>query len=157
MVPVSGPPLLEPPLLEELETPPLLEEELEEPEAPPLLEEELETPPLLLELETPPLPLELETPPLLEEPEAVPPLLLPLPELAWPSVPPSLGSRAVTPPQPPAAAERRNPAAQPVIRAKPVVFMEALPVKSGCRVLWQTNSFSAAGTAEPCRASRSRA
>jgi hypothetical protein len=66
MVPVSGPPLLEPPLLEELETPPLLEEELEEPEAPPLLEEELETPPLLLELETPPLPLELETPPLLE-------------------------------------------------------------------------------------------
>jgi hypothetical protein len=138
MVPVSGPPpelLEEPPELEELEMP-LLEPEvplLLEPEVPLELEEEPEAP-LLLE---PEVPLELE-----EEPE-VPPL----PELGWPSVPPSSGRRAVMPPQPPAPPERRperrRVAAGANTRAEAVVFMGALPGKSGCRVLWQTKAFSA--------------
>jgi hypothetical protein len=141
MVPVSGPPLLEPPLLLELEMPLLEPEpellELETPELlelPPLLEEEPEMP--LLELEPPPL-LLLEAPPLLVELEAPPLLEL---ELA-PSVPPSAGSRAVTPPQAPE--ERSKVAVQPTTSAKLVVFMDALPGKVSCPVLWQRVPFNA--------------
>src|SRR5271154_383986 len=123
MVPVSELPLLEPPLLEELETP------LLEPEPPLLGELEPEAPPLRAPLD-PEVPLLLEAP---LDPELPPPLEV---EPLGPSVPPSSGSRAVTPPHPPVATlERRRAVKQPTTRAKPVVFIASPPGRAEVSVV----------------------